>query len=58
MIQSGDVSRAVQLTAAALSVVDVIALSKTTESEANELTKKRIMVNNYYVDLLLVRLSM
>ena len=51
-------SRAVQLTAAALSVVDVIALSKTTESEANELTKKRIMVNNYYDDLLLVRLSM
>lgn len=58
MIQSGDVSRALQLTAAAISVVDAIALAKTTESQALKLTEKRIMVTIYYVEQLLVRLSL
>lgn len=49
LIQSGDVPRALQLTAAAISVVDAIALSKTTESQALELTEKRIMVTIYFV---------
>ena len=44
--------RALQLTAAAISVVDAIALSKTTESQALELTEKRIMVTIYFVERL------
>ena len=39
--------RALQLTAVAISVVDAIALVKTTESQAHELTEKRIMVKFY-----------
>ncbi|PFX34823.1 Polycystic kidney disease protein 1-like 2 [Stylophora pistillata] len=53
LIQSGDVSRALQLMAAAISVVDAIALAKTKGSQASELTEKRIMVTIYYVELLL-----
>ena len=41
LIQSGDVSRAVQLATAAIAVVDVIAQAKTGESQDHE---KRIMV--------------
>ncbi|XP_022807270.1 polycystic kidney disease protein 1-like 2 [Stylophora pistillata] len=52
LIQSGDVSRALQLTAAAISVVDVIALRKTTESQAHELTEKRIMMKSNLIQLL------
>ena len=48
-------SRALQLTAAAISVVDVIALAKMTESVTHESTEKRIMVKINYVDLLLLR---
>ena len=55
MIQSGDVSRALQLTAAAISVVNVIALAKMTENVTHESTEKRIMVKINYVDLLLLR---
>lgn len=55
MIQSGDESRALQLTAAAISVVDVIALAKTTEIQAQELTEKRTMVKIYYHGLFLER---
>lgn len=57
LIQSGDVSRALQLTAAAISVVDVIALAKTKESQDPELTEKRIMVKIYFHEPLLGRLS-
>lgn len=56
LIQSGDVSRALQLTAAAISVVDVIALAKTKESQDPELTEKRIMVKIYFHEPLLGRL--
>ena len=55
LIQSGDVSRALQLTAAAISVVDVTALAKKTESQAHELTEKRILVKIYYHGLLIVK---
>lgn len=57
LIQSGDVSRALQLTAAAISVVDVIALAKTKESQDPELTEKRIMVKIYFHEPLLGRIS-
>lgn len=57
MIQSGDVLRALQLTAAAISVVDAIALAKKTESQALEWTERRIMVTIYYVEPLRVRLT-
>lgn len=53
LIQSGDVTRALQLTAAAISVIDVIALAKTKESQAPELTEKRIMVKIYFDEPLL-----
>lgn len=56
LIQAGDESRALQLTTAAISVVDAISLAKTSESQALELTEKRIMVTIYFVELLLVRL--
>lgn len=55
MIQSGDVSRALQLTAAAISVVDAIALAEKTESQALDWTEKRIMVTIYYVEPLHVK---
>lgn len=51
-MQSGDVSRALQLTAATISVVDAISLAKTTESQALGVTKKRIMVKISLVKLL------
>ena len=51
-MQSGDVSRAIQLTAATISVVDAISLVKTTERQALEVTKKRIMVKISLVKLL------
>ena len=44
MIQSGDLSRAVQLTAAAISVIRVIAYEKSTESQAHDLAERRITV--------------
>ena len=50
MIGLGDVSRAVQLTATAISIVDITARAKTTESQAYWLTEKRITVKIYYVE--------
>lgn len=55
MIQSGDVSRALQLTAAAISVVDAIALAEKTKSQALDWTEKRIMVTIYYMESLNVK---
>lgn len=56
LIQSGDVSRALQLTTAAISVVDAIAHAKT--NQVLESTEKRIMVTIYRDEPILVRLSM
>lgn len=48
LIQSGDMPRAAQLAAAAISVFNIIARTKTTKIQAQELTEKRIMVTIFY----------
>lgn len=55
MIQSGDVSRALQLTAAAISVIHVTAYDKLMESEAHEFADKRTAVKIFCDETLLVK---
>ena len=45
LIQSGDISRAVQLTTAAILAIHFIANEKSTESQAHTLAERRIKVD-------------
>ena len=45
LIQSGDVSRAVQLTTAAISAIHFTVNEKSTESQAHKLSERRIKVD-------------
>lgn len=56
MIKSGDVSRATQLAAAVLSAVDFVTQSESAESQAQELTEKKIMVILTYLEKLMMEL--